>query len=441
LDGGAYETLSPVVLSRGTIHAAGPYACPNVRIRSRAVASNAPPHGAFRGFGAPQSVFALERHLDRVAGAVGLSPEELRRRNFIHEGQTLSVGQVVHEKVDMGKLLDRALELSGYHEKRKRFQLENARGAIKKGIGFASFLHGAGFTGSGEEYLASEALVNVTREGRVCVLAGSTEMGQGTNTIFAQIAAEALSLECDQIEILQPDTSLVPNSGPTVASRTVMIVGKLVETAALAIRKSLIDSGFLREGYSSQQFENACRQYIDKFGPLESLVKYQHPGDLHWDDAKYRGDAYGAYAWAVYVAEVSIDTRTAEVRVEDFVAVQEVGKVINPVLAAGQIEGGVAQGIGFALYENVVWQEGRMMNGQMTNYIMPTSMDIPPIRVFFEELPYARGPAGAKGIGELPLDGTAPAIANAIAHATGVDIRQIPITPEKLFEMLEPVHA
>ena len=441
LDGGAYETLSPVVLSRGTIHAAGPYDCPNVRIRSRAVATNAAPHGAFRGFGAPQSVFALERHLDRVAGAVGITPEELRRRNFIREDQTLSVGQVVHEKVDMGKLLDRALELSAYHEKRKRFQQENSSSTIKRGIGFASFLHGAGFTGSGEEYLASEALVSISREGKVRVLAGSTEMGQGTNTVFAQIAAEALSLECEQIEILQPDTSLVPNSGPTVASRTVMIVGKLVETAALAIKKSLVESGFLNEPYSSKEFENACRQYIDKFGPLESLVKYQHPSDLHWDDAKYQGDAYGAYAWAVYVAEVSVDTRTAEVRVEDFVAVQEVGKVINPVLAAGQIEGGVAQGIGFALHENVVWQEGRMVNGQMTNYIMPTSMDVPPIRVFFEELPYARGPAGAKGIGELPLDGTAPAIANAIAHATAADIRQIPITPEKLIEILERVHA
>lgn len=441
LDGGAYETLSPVVLSRGTIHAAGPYECPNVRVRSRAVATNAPPHGAFRGFGAPQSVFALERHLDRIASSVGLSPEELRRRNFIHEGQTLSVGQVIREKVDMEKLLDRALRLSGYHEKRKRFVEENVRDAIKKGIGFASFLHGAGFTGSGEETLASEALVTATRDGKIHVLAGSTEMGQGTNTVFAQIAAEALGLECAQIEVLQPDTSLVPNSGPTVASRTTMIVGKLVESAALAIKKSLLESGFLDDAYTAKEFEVACQQYIDKFGVLQSLVKYRHPADLHWDDGKYQGDAYGAYAWAVYVAEVSVDTRTAEVCVEDFVAVQEVGKVINPVLAAGQIEGGVAQGIGFALYENVVWQEGRMMNGQMTNYMMPTAMDVPAIRVFFEEIPYARGPAGAKGIGELPLDGTAPAIANAIAHATGVDIRQIPITPEKLIEMLESVHA
>jgi CO/xanthine dehydrogenase Mo-binding subunit len=441
LDGGAYETLSPVVLSRGTIHAAGPYECPNVRVRSRAVATNAPPHGAFRGFGAPQSVFALERHLDRVASVVGLTPEELRRRNFLREGQTLSVGQVIHEKVDLGKLLDRALELSGYHEKRNRFVQENARGTIKKGIGFASFLHGAGFTGSGEEYLASEALVTATRDGKVHVLAGSTEMGQGTNTVFAQIAAEALGLECAQIEVLQPDTSLVPNSGPTVASRTTMIVGKLVETAALAIRTSLLESGFLKQSYTANEFDVACQQYIDKFGALQSPAKYEHPRDLHWDDGKYQGDAYGAYAWAVYVAEVSVDSRTAEVRVDDFVAVQEVGKVINPVLAAGQIEGGVAQGIGFALYENVVWQEGRMMNGQMTNYIMPTAVDVPPIRVFFEEIPYARGPAGAKGIGELPLDGTAPAIANAIAHATGVDVRQIPITPEKLMEMLESVHA
>jgi CO/xanthine dehydrogenase Mo-binding subunit len=441
IDGGAYETLSPVVLSRGTIHAAGPYHCPNVRVRSRAVATNMPPHGAFRGFGAPQSVFALERHLDRVAEVVGISPDELRRRNFIHEGQTLAVHQVIRETVDMAHLMDRAFELSNYHDKRKRFHAKNPRNAIKRGIGFAAFLHGAGFTGSGEEYLASEAALDITPDGRVRVFAGSTEMGQGANTVFAQIAAETLGLEIDRIEIMQPDTAMVPNSGPTVASRTTMIVGKLVESAAHAVQKTLFDSGLLQSPYNDNDFATACRKYIAKFGPLQSLIKYEHPQNLHWDDATYTGDAYGTYAWAVYVAEVSVDTRTAEVRVEDFVAVQEVGKVINPVLAAGQIEGGVAQGIGYALYENAVWQEGRMSNGQMTNYIMPTSMDVPPIRVFFEEIPYARGPAGAKGIGELPLDGTAPAIANAIASATGADVTRIPITPETLLEMLESVHA
>jgi len=441
LDGGAYETLSPVVLSRGTIHAAGPYRCPNVRIRSRAVATNAPPHGAFRGFGAPQSVFALERHLDCVAEAVGLAPDEFRRRNFIQQGETIAVGQVIHEKVDMDRLMDRAFELSGYYEKRKRFETENPGKMIRKGIGFASFFHGAGFTGSGEEHLASEVAAEATREGHVRVMAASTEMGQGTNTIFSQIAGEALGIDQEQIEIVQPDTANVPNSGPTVASRTSMIVGKLVETAALEIRTKLVNGGYLAAEYNAAEFAEACRRYFDRIGPLTSFVKYEHPRDLFWDDERYEGHAYGAYAWAVYVAEVSVDMRTAEVRVDDFVAVQEVGKVINPVLAAGQIEGGVAQGIGMALYENVVWQEGRMVNGQMTNYIMPTSMDVPPIRVFFEENPYERGPAGAKGIGELPLDGTAPAIANAIAHATGASITRVPVTPEILSELLESIHV
>ena len=274
IDGGAYETLSPVVLSRGTIHAAGPYLCPNVRVRSRAVATNTPPHGAFRGFGAPQSVFALERHMDRVAEAVGITPEELRRRNFIHQGETLAVSQVVREKVDMEKLMARAFELSDYHAKRERFRTENAvASAIRRGIGFAAFLHGAGFTGSGEEYLASEAAMEATPEGRVRVLAGSTEMGQGANTIFTQIAADALGIAPDQIddqiEIVQPDTAHVPNSGPTVASRTTMIVGKLVESAAKMIQQSLIESGMLKPGYTRRGICIGLRELHREIRPAE----------------------------------------------------------------------------------------------------------------------------------------------------------------------------
>jgi CO/xanthine dehydrogenase Mo-binding subunit len=435
VDGGAYCTLSPVVLSRGTIHAAGPYLCPNVRIRSRAVATNMPPHGAFRGFGAPQSIFALERHLDKVARELGLTAEEFRRRNFIHEGEMTATSQVIHEKVDMDGLLNRAFELSDYHAKQERFVRENPSSPIKRGIGFASFMHGAGFTGSGEVYLQSVVGAEATKEGRVQILAASTEIGQGTNTIFSQIASEALGVDYDLVEVIQPDTSHVPNSGPTVASRTVMIVGKLVESAVLGLRQTLIAGGFLKENYSSAEFQSACAAYIEKFGPLKSSTKYQPPPGIRWDDDKYQGDAYGAFAWAVYVAEVSVDMLTYEAHVEDFVALQEVGKVINPVLAAGQIEGGVAQAIGYTLFENVVWQNGRMANGQMTNYIMPTAADVPPIRVFFEENPYAYGPAGAKGIGELPMDGGGPAILNAIENATGVSFNHIPLMPEAL--MLE----
>ena len=436
IDGGAYCTLSPVVLSRGTIHAAGPYVCPNVRIHSRAVATNVPPHGAFRGFGAPQSIFALERHMDKVARAVGLTPEEFRRRNFIHEGETTATSQVIREPVDMDHLLTRTLQLSDYHAKRERFARENSAttGGFgkKRGVGFATFMHGAGFTGSGEVYLQSVVSAEATSEGKVRILAASTEIGQGTNTIFSQIASEALGLDFESIDIVQPDTGHVPNSGPTVASRTSMVVGKLVESAVLALKQTLVGSGLLPQQYNDADFRKACAEYIAKFGSLKTSSTYQPPPNVHWDDEKYQGDAYGAYAWAVYVAEVSFDELTYEARVEDFVAMQEVGRVLNPVLAAGQIEGGVAQAIGFTLFENVVWKDGRMANNQMTNYIIPTPADIPPIKVYFEEHPYAYGPGGAKGIGELPMDGAAPAILNAIENATGIDFNQIPLMPERL---------
>ena len=436
IDGGAYCTLSPVVLSRGTIHSAGPYFCPNIRIKSRAVATNFPPHGAFRGFGAPQSIFALERHMDRVAKTVGLTPEEFRRRNFIRTGETTATNQVINEKVDLNSLLDRAFELSNYHENLKAFAAANPTSSVKRGIGFASFMHGAGFTGSGEVYLQSVVGAEATAEGRVRILAASTEIGQGTNTIFSQIAAETLGLDYEVIEVSQPDTGHVPNSGPTVASRTSMIVGKLVESAVLGLRQTLIGSGLLAEGYTQVEFQEACQKYIEQFGPLKSFSRYQPPPNVHWDDEKYQGEAYGTYAWAVYVAQVSVDMRTYEARVDDFVALQEVGRVINPVLAGGQIEGGVAQAIGFTLFENVVWQNGRMANNQMTNYIIPTAADIPPIRVYFEENPYAFGPGGAKGIGELPMDGGAPAILNAIENATGVSFHHVPLMPEALMEKL-----
>src|SRR5678816_4114132 len=306
IDGGAYCTLSPVVLSRGTIHAAGPYVCPNVRINSRAVATNYPPHGAFRGFGAPQSIFALERHMDKVAHAVGLTPEEFRRRNFIHEGETTATSQIIHERVEMDHLLTRALELSDYHAKRERFARENhaSNGGFskKRGIGFATFMHGAGFTGSGEVYLQSVVSAEATAEGKVRILSASTEIGQGTNTIFSQIASETLGLDFDSIEIVQPDTGLVPNSGPTVASRTSMVVGKLVESAVMGLKQTLIGSSLLSPEYSESDFKKACAEYLAKFGSLKTSATYQPPPNVHWDDEKYQGDAYGAYAWAVYLS-------------------------------------------------------------------------------------------------------------------------------------------
>ena len=436
IDGGAYETLSPVVLSRGAIHAGGPYYWPAVRIQAKAVATNVPPHGAFRGFGAPQSIFAMERHMDEIARVLQISPIEIRRRNLLKPGQTTTTGQIVSEETNLDKLLNRALALADYDSKKSRFESENPRNSKKKGIGIASFLHGAGFTGSGERYLSSLVGVEALSDGRLRVLVSSTEFGQGTNTVLCQIVAETLGLAFDDVLIAQPDTNQVPNSGPTVASRTAMVIGRLVQSAAIGIRGTLTSGGFLKEHYSREEFRAACRAYVEKHGPFRSLARYEQPANVVWDEEKYSGAAYAAFAWAVYIAEVTVDLATYSVSVDDFVALQEIGKVLHPVLATGQITGGVAQGVGFALFEKVIWDRGRMQNGQMTNYIIPTSADLPPIRVYFEEWGNAHGAFGAKGIGELPMDGPAPAVVNAITDAVGVALNSIPATPEDIFDAL-----
>ena len=439
LDGGAYATLSQVVLSRGTIHAAGPYSVANVRVRGRAMATSTPPHGAFRGFGAPQSIFALERHLDEVAHKLGITPEALRRKNFVAKGGELATGQLVRDDIDLGALLGSALAAADWERKRTDIAAERARSGAplrRRGLGLATFLHGTGFTGSGEKYLASVVGLEGMSDGRVRVLASSTEIGQGTQTVFAQIAADALGVDMADVEVATPDTRDVPNSGPTVASRTCTIVGKLVESAAHTLRARLVAAGLL-PGDGGGDLRAAVQRHLATVGPLRALAQYEAPPYVKWDEVAFRGDAYGAYSWGVYVAEVEVDMLTYEARVLDFVAAQEVGRVIHPVLAAGQIEGGVAQGIGWALYENVVWRDGVMSNNRMTDYIMPTSADIPPIRVLFAESPYPYGPFGAKGIGELPMDGPAPAILNAIEDALGVSIRRIPATPEVIMDAIE----
>jgi CO/xanthine dehydrogenase Mo-binding subunit len=435
IDGGAYATLSPVVLSRGTIHAPGPYKWPHIRVRAKAMATNLPPHGAFRGFGAPQSIFGLERHMDKIARTIGLTPEELRRRNFLSTGDHTATGQILSDPVDMQHLLTRALDEAGYHEKLARFAEENKHSSIKRGVGFATFFHGAGFTGSGERRLNSLVHVDVLPDGRPQILVSSTEFGQGTNTILCQVAAQTLNLPYEEILIAQPDTSVVPNSGPTVASRTAMIVGKLVERASLQLLETLRNAG-LPDAHTTAHFKACAQSYVAAHGTLRASVRYEPATKIFWDDDLYRGDAYPGYAWAVYVAEVAVDLNTYMATCTRFDALQEVGKVMHPVLAKGQIEGGVAQGIGYALYEKCMWKDGRMMNNQMTNYIMPTSADLPPIHVHFEETPCIHGPGGAKGIGELPMDGPAPAILNAIENATGIAFNTIPLLPEDIFERL-----
>ena len=433
MDGGAYATLSSTVLSRATLHAPGPYSCPNVRVRANSWATNTVPYGAFRGFGAPQAIFALERHMDEVAAALGIDPVEFRRRNFLHDGDTTATEQVMREPVIMDQLLDRALRESDYHARRARFARDNPSSAVKRGLGIACFYHGSGFTGSGERILNSLAGMDVTPESKVRVLVSNTEFGQGTNTVLTQIAAESIGIDYDDIIMAAADTGMVPNSGPTVASRTVMVVGRLIERAGVQLVEMLREHAGLGAKFTREEFFAACERYRAAKGEVASLVRYEAPPGIFWDDEKYRGEAYPSYAWSIHVAQVAVDTVTFSAEVEEFWAVQEVGRVLNPVLATGQIEGGIAQGIGYALYEKVILQNGHMANNQMTNYIIPTAEDVPPIHVFFEEIPFRYGGYGAKGIGELPHDGPAPAIVNAIKDATGISFHAIPLLPEDLF--------
>lgn len=378
MDGGAYMTLSPVVLSRGVIHSTGPYRCDNVRIRGRVVQTNTPPNGAFRGFGAPQTQFAAEVHMERIAEALGMDGVLLRRKNAFRPGDTTATGQKLGGDTSALAVLDEAVRRSDFRAKRRAYR------GTDRGIGLALFFHGSGFTGGGEVKLASKAAVELTETG-ARILVASTEIGQGTRTMHAQIVADALGIPYENVEVEAADTARVPDSGPTVASRTCMIVGKLLERCALEIRGKL--------GRMSP------REYLAARGPLVVTKAYAGPDGLYWDDDTYRGDAYGAYGWGCDVVEVERDPVTSEVRTTRVTAVQEIGKAIHPVLAAGQIEGGTLQGIGYALLEEVSMRDGRMANAQLTNYLVPTTLDTPEMDVAILENPYEHGPSGAKGVG------------------------------------------
>ncbi len=411
LDGGGYCTLTPVVLSRAAIHAAGPYACPNVRIRARAVATNTPPNGAFRGFGAPQSLFAAELMVEHVAERLGRPSLELRRKWMLRVGDTTATGQVLTESVSAELVLDAALKAAPpVRPPPSGSPLGSVDPAIRRGRGLSLVFHGSGFTGSGEKKLSGKVAVECTKPGKFTILTASTEIGQGTKTIFSQIAADALGVTLEQVRVGAQDTSLVPDSGPTVASRTAMIVGGLIHDAATALRGRL-------------ERERP---------PLRVERTYVQPDTVHWDDQTYRGDAYPVYGWACTIADVAVDTATGEVRVTDVVTAVDCGKAIHPVMAEGQIEGGALQAVGWATIEEIKMRDGRYLNDRLATYLIPTALDAPRLKTILVENPYSGGPFGAKGIGELPMDGPAPAIIAAIHDATGVWLDEVPATPEKV---------
>ena len=473
MDGGAYATLSPVVLSRGTIHATGPYRCPNVRVRARVMMTNTVPAGAFRGFGAPQTEFAAEVQISRIAEALGFSPVELRRRLAYRLGDRTATGQELKSSVAALAVLERAQELSHFEQERARrgqrppevegehesaptqadaprLQAgpqrpqagvpgpEGARrpadGRTVRGGGLALGWHGAGFTGSGEKLLGSVAGIEVTADGRIRVLTAQTEMGQGTFTILPQIAAEVLGVAAAEVEAGPTDTDLVPNSGPTVASRTAMVVGGLVAQAAGQLRAQV-------EARTSSPFAVSWRQDLVEHGPSRVDVRFEGYPGIEWDQDRCRGDAYPAYGWAAAVAFVEVDLDSGQVAVQRLVAVNEAGRLVNPALAAGQVEGGSLQAVGYATTEEMLLADGRYRNDRLATYLIPTALDAPAIEPHFLEFPFPEAPHGAKGLGELPMDAGAPAIIDAIHDATGVWITGLPATPARVLAAIAALGA
>jgi CO/xanthine dehydrogenase Mo-binding subunit len=433
MDGGAYVTLSPVVLSRGALHATGPYDCPNVRILAKTVATNNPPSGAFRGFGAPQTLFAAELHMEKIATTIGIDSLTLRRRNLFKKGSVTATGQILRESVGASDVLERTVKRSKYVDKRREYARWNRQKNRPswKGVGLSVVFHGAGFTGAGEVHLASRAGVSLTREGEIHIQAASTEIGQGTNSMFAQIVAETLGLPYEWIQIDTPDTGKVPDSGPTVASRTCMVVGGLLRRAALRLKAAVTETE-----ESLPQTRRGLRKAAAKLANGDSAVhfveQYEQPAEIQWDEDRYRGDAYGVYSYAAMVVDIEIDKLTYEVKIRKLTTAQDIGKAINPLLVEGQIIGGTAQALGYALLENAVYENGTMQNAQFTNYVIPTTLDTPPMTVDLVEKPYSHGPFGAKGVGELPFDVPAPAVAAAVLNATGLFIPELPLLPERI---------
>lgn len=456
-DGGAYATMSPVVLSRGVIHSAGPYKCDNVSAKALCLATNNVPTGAFRGFGAPQVFFALESHIDKVAKTIGMNPYEFRLKNCVRIGDTLATGQLLKESVAAEECLTRAVAAANFENKWKKYKSAtpvtgNNGQRIKKGIGLSLYMHGGAFTGSGEAIMRTEAGLRLDSGGKVRILTGCTDMGQGSTTVLPQIAADALGLPVGFVSCVMPDTDIVPDSGPTVASRTTMIIGWVMEQCAEVFRKEILGFAAAKYGLERKnldiingkifdnsteiaEFRTVADEYLKSKGELKVIERYNLPPGIKWDAEKHLGDAYPAYSWAATVAEVTVDTETFEVFVDKLTSATDVGRAINPVLVEGQIEGGSLQALGWALTEEGIYEKGRPVNNRFQTYIIPTAQDTPEWNTIIIEDPSSAGPHGAKGIGEIPHNGTAPAIANAIYNACGIRATELPIKPERLYEL------
>lgn len=452
---GAYQTLSSAVLWRGLVHAPGPYRIPHVKVDAYSVATNTVPCGAFRGFGSPQVIFAHESQMDELARRLGMDPLELRRKNALREGDETATGQRLTESVGLSQAIERAAELARWVELKAEVEEFNRKQAYKRrGLGASTVMYGVGMGAKAPLLDKAGAYVKLEADGSVTVAVGNTEMGQGAITVLAQIAAETLGTRLSDVQLAPVDTSRVPDSGPTVASRTTTVAGAAVLDAARKLRTRVEKAA--REFFTTASVELADSQAWpagapDRAVPLAEIARWMwvHNWDMgatgwaegapvDWDPETGQGKAYFVYAYACHIAEVEVDLLTGESHVRRFWAVHDSGVIVNPALARGQVAGGIAQGIGYALTEELRSEGGRILAPSFTGYHIPTTADVPSEYVIdFVEAPYSGGPYGAKGLGEVPLMASHAAVANAISAATGDRLREYPAIPERVLKLVE----
>ncbi|HWQ89972.1 MAG TPA: xanthine dehydrogenase family protein molybdopterin-binding subunit [Desulfitobacteriaceae bacterium] len=412
-DAGAYAGLSSVVLQRMMFSVAGVYNVENLHVLAKAYATNKVVSGAFRGFGGPQAFFAIEMHMENIARKLNLDSLELKRKYFLRQGDTSSTGGLYQYEIKLAEITAKIDDLSGYSRK---VNSPTAKNNSLYGLGCSVFYHGCGFTGSNEQdQIKAKVLLKKYRDNSVQIFVSSTEIGQGAQTTLRKIVAHTLEIPLEQVKQDYPDTDYCPDSGPTVASRTILIVGKLLHDCALK----------LKERWSEEETE-ICQEY-------------QYPEDLSWDKDKFQGDAYHDYSWGANVLEVEIDPLTYAINILGIWAVYDIGTPIDEKIVRGQIEGGIVQGLGYGGLEVLTAEKGSLRQNNFAGYMIPTALDVPDIVSELVWNPNEKGPFGARGLGELALIGVAPALALAVQNALGRQVKQIPLTPEYIMELMQNV--
>ncbi len=410
IDAGAYIGLSGVVLSRALIASTGAYTIDNLEVNGDVFITNTVPNGAFRGFGAPQMLFAVEMFIHHVAKELDIDPLELRKKHLAKQNDATSTNGKFRDPIIMPEMLEKVLKEANYVEKVNTYKNDNSY----RGIGMSWFLHGCGFTGSGEAtHIKALVKLEKDKQDNVEILIAAVDMGQGVKTTMRKLVANVLNIPIEKVVYNFPDTNRVPDSGPTVASRTTMIVGGLIARAALKLKEKWVDGK---------------HQLAEE--------RFKQPAYIKWDEDKFSGDAYPAYSWGINIVEVEVDKVTYQVSVKESWNIYDVGKAIDEQIILGQADGGQLQGIGYGYLEVMNHKDGKIQQKNVTNYIIPTSVDTPIMNNYLMDNPYPLGPYGAKGAGELTLVGGAPAVALAIENAIGKKITKIPVTPEYIMELM-----